>query len=241
MKRRHRHQITSAFGMTAALAQQTTRQQSAASVARRSRGRHTPRAENGGQEACGFHRSSRSSGMFNGSTRDLSFPSDAWLHPHAAAAAALEARNLATLATVARYNRYCGRGLNGGELAQVKPPHPRRPARQPLGSHPCRVRPLSPLHRDSPVPSALPARSPSIPALCLSEPTNVLPPPPAYRISSSTAMLAIGSSAPLLRVACHGVCVPVLSSRISVPLRMSRNLPPFRHNDYYYPLLHLYL
>lgn len=48
------------------------------------------------------------------------FPSIAWLHPHAATAAAVEAHNLAT---VARYNRYCGRGLNGGELAQVKPPH----------------------------------------------------------------------------------------------------------------------
>lgn len=47
------------------------------------------------------------------------FPSIAWLHPHAATAA-VEAHNLAT---VARYNRYCGRGLNGGELAQVKPPH----------------------------------------------------------------------------------------------------------------------
>lgn len=47
------------------------------------------------------------------------FPSTAWLHPHAATAA-VEAHNLAT---VARYNRYCGRGLNGGELAQVKPPH----------------------------------------------------------------------------------------------------------------------
>lgn len=71
--------------------------------------------------------SRRSSGMFNGSTRDLSFPSDAWLHPHAAAAAAaaVEAHNLATLATVARYNRYCGHGLNGGELAQVNSPHPR--------------------------------------------------------------------------------------------------------------------
>ncbi|KAG7212953.1 hypothetical protein KM043_002293 [Ampulex compressa] len=44
------------------------------------------------------------------------FPSIAWLHPHAA----VETHNLAT---VARYNRYCGRGLNGGELAQVKPPH----------------------------------------------------------------------------------------------------------------------
>lgn len=44
------------------------------------------------------------------------FPSIAWLHPHAA----VKAHNLAT---VARYNRYCGRGLNGGELAQVKPPH----------------------------------------------------------------------------------------------------------------------
>lgn len=45
-----------------------------------------------------------------------SFPSIVRLHPHAATtatAAAVEARNLAT---VARYNRYCGRGLNGGEL-----------------------------------------------------------------------------------------------------------------------------
>lgn len=47
------------------------------------------------------------------------FPSIAWLHPHAATVV-VEAHNLAT---VARYNRYCGRGLNGGELAQVKPPH----------------------------------------------------------------------------------------------------------------------
>lgn len=46
--------------------------------------------------------------------RVRSFPSIVRLHPHAAtAAAAVEARNLAT---VARYNRYCGRGLNGGEL-----------------------------------------------------------------------------------------------------------------------------
>lgn len=210
-------------------------QQSAASVVPAQQWQAHAKSGKRRAKACGFR---RSSGMFNGSTRDLSFPSDAWLHPHAAAAAALEAHNLATLATVARYNRYCGRGLNGGELAQVKSPHPRRPARQPLGSHPCRVRPLDPLHRDSPVPSALPARSPSIPALCLSAPANVLPPPPAYRISSSTAMLAIGSSAPLPRAACHGVCVPVLSSRISVPLRMSRNLPPFRHDDYHYRLLH---
>ena len=38
--------------------------------------RHTPAEENGGHEACGFHESSRSSGMFNGSIRirDLSFP-----------------------------------------------------------------------------------------------------------------------------------------------------------------------
>lgn len=47
------------------------------------------------------------------------FPSIAWLHPHAATVV-VEAHNLAT---VARYNRYCGRGLNGGELAQVKLPH----------------------------------------------------------------------------------------------------------------------
>lgn len=40
------------------------------------------------------------------------FPLSLWLHPHATAAA-VEARNLAT---VARYNRYCGCGLNGGEL-----------------------------------------------------------------------------------------------------------------------------